>query len=139
MILQDKCTGGKKVLLERDEITLENIKNEVNFLCKPNIPYNERRLYATFPYKKPVKGQKYSEEEMKKFVKYMMEANYDREKLYEVLADEVIKVMKWLKNNNMLGGSERLPIKENKEIDLTQVRFSEVFIQGLGNLEIENR
>jgi hypothetical protein len=74
---------------------------------------------------------------MEEWQKDYKQASEDRIKLYEVLSEEVSKVMNNLESHGMLGGSEKLPRKENQEIDLTKVRFSEVFIPQLGNLEIE--
>jgi hypothetical protein len=45
MILQDKTTGGKKILIEGDEITLESLRDNANYLCKPNVPLNLKFIY----------------------------------------------------------------------------------------------
>jgi hypothetical protein len=136
MTLTDKTTGDATLFITLEDITLEEIKNSANKMCKPSQHYVERVLTISFP----IAGEEI--QDLQDVTKDMMKVNREYEKLLEELSEEVDKALSMLAESGVLIGKDReLPKADYKQTlkkyDEGKIKFTRIFIPELGNLIIE--
>lgn len=114
--------GSKKIHLSEEEITLEQLKECGYVLFTPNINYEERVIEVSFPFDRNVKSHS--------------TALHEEAKLYSIIKEEVtIQLIRISQRKILNDSSEKKISKEDLKLD--KVKFSEVYISGLGNLVIK--